>query len=78
MVRVAVLHHAPFRALLAAAYLDQFAASAMTVLLGFQVYALTRNPFALGLLGLLDHARSGRFHDPARASAAETGPRAHG
>src|SRR4051794_4828343 len=28
----------------------------MTVLLGFQVYALTRNPLALGLLGLVEAA----------------------
>ena len=39
-----------------AACLDQFAASAMTVLLGFQVYALTHNPFDLGLLGLIEAA----------------------
>src|SRR3954451_2928726 len=51
-----ILRHRAFRALLAAACLDQFAASAMTVLLGFQVYALTRNPFDLGLLGLVEAA----------------------
>ncbi len=44
----------PFRALLAAAALERFANSAMTVMLGFQVYALTHNPFDLGLLGLVE------------------------
>ncbi len=44
----------PFRAVLAAAALERFANSAMTILLGFQVYALSHNPFDLGLLGLVE------------------------
>ena len=52
--RASLLRHGPFRALLMAASMDRFATSAMTVMLGFQVYALTRNPFDLGLLGLVE------------------------
>ncbi len=43
-----------FRAFLFANTLERFAASGMTVLLGFQVYELTRNPLDLGFLGLIE------------------------
>ena len=43
-----------FRAFLFANTIERFSASGMTVLLGFQVYELTRNPLDLGLLGLME------------------------
>ena len=43
-----------FRAFLVANCTERFAASALTVLLGFQVYALTGDPLDLGLLGLVE------------------------
>ncbi len=43
-----------FRAFLFANTLERFAASGMTVLLGFQIYELTKNPLNLGLLGLVE------------------------
>ena len=47
-----------FRAFLAANALERLASSALTVLLGFQVYDLTRNPLDLGWLGLAEAAPS--------------------
>lgn len=43
-----------FRAFLVANVLERFPASAMSVLLGFQVYELTHNPLDLGWLGLAE------------------------
>ena len=47
-----LLRHRPFRAFLIANIAERLAASAFTVLLGFQVYQLTHRPLDLGLLGL--------------------------
>jgi MFS family permease len=49
-----LLREKPFRAFFIANCLERFGASAMTVLLGFQVYDLTRNPLDLGSLGLVE------------------------
>jgi MFS family permease len=49
-----LLRDREFRAFLAANALERFAAAAMTVLLGFQVYELTHNPLDLGWLGLAE------------------------
>ncbi len=43
-----------FRAFLIANMAERFAAAAMTVLLGFQVYELTHNPLDLAWLGLIE------------------------
>ncbi len=43
-----------FRAFLAANMAERFAAAAMTVLLGFQVYGLTHDPLDLAWLGLIE------------------------
>src|SRR3978361_178976 len=43
-----------FRAFLVANMAERFAAAAMTVLLGFQVYELTHNPLDLAWLGLVE------------------------
>ena len=45
-----------FRAFLLANALERLASSALTVLLGFQVYTLTRDPLMLGWLGLAEAA----------------------
>ncbi len=45
---------APFRAVLLSNVLARFASSAMAVLLGFQVFEVTRNPLDLGWLGLIE------------------------
>jgi MFS family permease len=50
----ALLRNRAFRAFLVANALERFAASAMTVLLGLQVYELTHNPLDLGWLGLAE------------------------
>ena len=49
-----LLRDREFRAFLAANALERFAAAAMTVLLGFQVYELTHEPLDLGWLGLAE------------------------
>jgi len=49
-----LLRDPAFRAYLAANALERLAPSALTVLLGFQVYELTRNPLDLGWLGLAE------------------------
>ncbi|UFN47105.1 MFS transporter [Roseomonas sp. OT10] len=49
-----VLRQRPFLAFLLANVLERFAAAAMTVLLGFQVYELTHDPLDLGWLGLVE------------------------
>ncbi|HEY4250246.1 MAG TPA: MFS transporter [Roseomonas sp.] len=51
---LSLLLNRSFRAFLVANALERFAASAMTVLLGLQVYELTRNPLDLGWLGLAE------------------------
>ena len=43
-----------FRAVLISGMAQRFAASALAVLLGFQVFAITRDPLDLGLLGLIE------------------------
>ncbi len=43
-----------FRTVLVSGVLARFASSAMTVLLGFQVFAITGNPLDLGWLGLIE------------------------
>jgi len=43
-----------FKAFLAANTLSRFCASALSVLLGYQVYDLTHNPVYIGLLGLVE------------------------
>jgi MFS family permease len=48
------LRAAPFRAVLLSNVLARFASSAMAVLLGFQVFEVTRNPLDLGWLGLIE------------------------
>lgn len=50
----ALLRDREFRAFLVANAAERFAAAAMTVLLGFQVYELTRAPLDLGWLGLAE------------------------
>lgn len=50
------LRNLVFSAFLAANSLERLASSALTVLLGFQVYELTRNPLDLGWLGLAEAA----------------------
>ncbi|MFT8245980.1 MFS transporter [Roseomonas sp. BN140053] len=49
-----LLRDREFRAFLVANTLERFAAAAMTVLLGFQVYDLTHDPLDLGWLGLIE------------------------
>ena len=49
-----LLRDREFRAFLAANALERFAAAAMTVLLGFQVYELTHDTLDLGWLGLAE------------------------
>lgn len=49
-----LLRHPGFAAFMGANVLERFASSALTVLLGFQVYELTRNPLDLGWLGLAE------------------------
>ncbi|HEX3347617.1 MAG TPA: MFS transporter [Acetobacteraceae bacterium] len=51
---IGLLRLRSFRAFMAANCLERFAAAAMTVLLGFQVYALTHDPLDLGWLGLVE------------------------
>ncbi len=54
MLPFALLRNPVFRAFLVANVSERFAASAMSVLLGFQVYELTHNPLDLGWLGLAE------------------------
>lgn len=49
-----VLHLADFRFLLVTRFTGYFVASALTVVVGYQVYLLTGDPLALGLLGLVE------------------------
>jgi MFS family permease len=49
-----LLRAGPFRAVLLSNVLARFASSAMAVLLGFQVFEITRNPLDLGWLGLIE------------------------
>lgn len=51
---MSLLRNRDFRAFLAANAFERFAASAMTVLLGLQIYELSRNPLDLGWLGLAE------------------------
>ncbi len=50
----AVLHIADFRYLLVTRFTAWFVMSALTVVVGYQVYLLTGDPLALGLLGLVE------------------------
>ncbi|MEA3103609.1 MAG: hypothetical protein QOF74_7849, partial [Caballeronia mineralivorans] len=43
-----------FRSFLVANIIFRLCASGLTVLLGYQVYEITRSPFSLGLLGLIE------------------------
>ena len=49
-----LLRNGPFRSFLIANVLFRLCSSGLTVLLGFQIYDLTRNPMDLGLLGLVE------------------------
>lgn len=49
-----LLHDPVFRAVLVSGALARFASAAFAVLLGFQVFEITRNPLDLGLLGLVE------------------------
>ncbi len=49
-----LLRDSVFRAFLASNMAERFAAAAMTVLLGFQVYGLTHDPLDLAWLGLIE------------------------
>ncbi len=51
---LSLLRAPQFRAFLVANVLERFAAAAMTVLLGLQVYELTHNPLDLGWLGMAE------------------------
>jgi predicted MFS family arabinose efflux permease len=55
-VKTPLLRNRQFRAFLAAITVVRFCSSGMTVLLGFQIYDLTRSPLYLGLLGLVEAA----------------------
>jgi MFS family permease len=50
----AVLRTSDFRALLVTRFTAWFVMSGLTVVVGYQVYELTRDPLALGLLGLVE------------------------
>ncbi len=50
----AVLRIADFRFLLVTRFTAWFVMSALTVVVGYQVYLLTRDPLALGLIGLVE------------------------
>ena len=52
-----------FRVFLASNMAERFAAAAMTVLLGFQVYGLTHDPLDLAWLGLIE-AAAGKIGSP--------------
>ena len=54
MPRPFLLRDSVFRAFLIANMAERFAAAAMTVLLGFQVYGLTHDPLDLAWLGLVE------------------------
>lgn len=51
---LALLGNVEFRSFMVANVMFRLCASGLTVLLGFQVYDLTRSPFSLGLLGLIE------------------------
>jgi MFS family permease len=53
-VILTLLGNIEFRSYLVANVMFRLCASGLTVLLGFQVYDLTRSPFSLGLLGLIE------------------------
>jgi hypothetical protein len=69
MPPLSLLRAPVFRAFLAANPSERFAASAMTVLMGFQVYELTHNPLDLVSLAQAGPA-PGPGRDPAKAAAA--------
>jgi len=85
MPPLGLLRDPVFRAFLATNPSERFAASAMTVLMGFQVYELTHNPLDLAWLGLIEAIpgisldlvslaqagpAAGPGRDPAKAAAA--------
>jgi MFS family permease len=49
-----LLRDRPFRAFLIANTTERFAASAMTVMVSFQIYQITQTPWSLGWLGLVE------------------------
>ena len=49
-----LLKNVEFRSFMIANVVFRLCASGLTVLLGYQVYELTRSPFSLGLLGLFE------------------------
>ena len=51
--RFAAFRHRPFRAYWAARFLTTFAAQIVSVAVGWQIYDLTRDPFDLGLVGIV-------------------------
>lgn len=51
--RFAAFSHRPFRAYWAARFFTTFAAQIVSVAVGWQIYDLTRNPFDLGIVGII-------------------------
>jgi MFS family permease len=51
--RFAAFRHRPFMAYWAARFLTTFSAQIVSVAVGWQIYDLTRNPFDLGIVGLI-------------------------
>ena len=51
--RFAAFSHRPFRAYWAARFLTTFAAQIVSVAVGWQIYDLTRDPFDLGIVGII-------------------------
>ena len=51
--RYAAFRHAPFLRFWAARFLATFATQIVSVAVGWQVYDLTRDPFDLGLVGII-------------------------
>ena len=51
--RYAAFRHGPFLRYLAARFLATFAAQIVSVAVGWQIYDLTRDPFDLGLVGII-------------------------
>lgn len=56
--RFAAFHHRPFLTYWSARFLATFATQIVSVAVGWQVYDLTRDPFDLGLVGIIQFAPS--------------------
>jgi MFS family permease len=56
--RYAAFRHGPFLRYWAARFLTTFAAQVVSVAVGWQIYDLTRDPFDLGLVGIIQFAPS--------------------